>query len=156
MAGELPNRIKELREERAWSLRELDQQSGISHTKLHRIETGATAPDFNDLKRIAKAFNVRLSTLLNDEDVEVRLDEFGAELLDLLAGIPIDQRPDVLLAAHHVARAVTGIAASRSAAALRGDPDLVDRLAQRWNTLQDGDRTYALDLWNIAKLGNQP
>jgi transcriptional regulator with XRE-family HTH domain len=158
MDPEFPNRIHALRNAHrpALSLRDLAQRTGgrITHTKLQRIETGATPPDFNDLKIIANALGIRVSGLLNDEDVEVRVDEFGAELLDLLATIPNDQRADVLLAAQHVARAVTGMAASRSAAALRGEPALVDKLAQRWNTLQDSDRSYALDLWNIAKLGS--
>lgn len=150
------NRIRELREDRAWSLRDLEQRSGITHTKLHRIETGTTAPDYNDLKKIAKAFDIRISGLLIDEDVELRVDEFGQDILDLLTQIPAPERPDVLLAARHVARAVTGIAASRSSAALNGDPELVSKLAHRWNTLQDSDRPYALDLWNIAKLGRSP
>lgn len=137
-------------------MRDLEKKSGITHTKLHRIETGATAPDFNDLRRIAKAFGVRISALLNDEDVEFRADEFGDDILDLLKSIPTEQRPDVLVAAQHVARAVTGIAAGRSAAALYGDPTLVDKLAHKWNNLNESDRAYALDLWNIAKLGAQP
>lgn len=157
MEPEYPNRIQALRQAQSppWSLRDLEQRTNkrITHSKLHRIETGATAPDFDDLKIIANAFGVRISALLNDQDVELRIDDFGRDLLDLLAEVPKDQRADVLLAARHVARAVTGIAASRSAAALRGEPTLVDQLAERWNTFSEDERPRALDLWNIARLG---
>lgn len=157
MEPEYPNRIHALRHTQrpVWSLRDLEQRTGkrITHTKLHRIETGATPPDFNDLRIIANAFGVRISVLLNDEDMEVRLDEFGGKMLDLLAAIPGEQRENVVLAAQHVARAVTGIAATRSAAALLGDPILVDQLANRWNSLDENSRPRALELLNIAQLG---
>lgn len=151
MSEEHPNRIKELRDARGWSLRELDEHSGITHTKLHRIETGATPADISDLRKIARALDVKISALLNDDDVEMRADNFAAGLLDIMKQIPSEVRADVIIAAHAVVRTARGIAAQHSS--LEGNPNQVAQLAETWNRFRDAERGEALDLWKIAKLG---
>lgn len=60
MAKTLGDKIKELRSWKAWSLAELSAESGVSEASLSRIECGRQQPTYGMLKKIAKAFDVKL------------------------------------------------------------------------------------------------
>lgn len=61
-------RLREWREARKWSKRDLQQASGISRFQTARIENGHDVPDVEMLKRYACALEIPVSTLLNDCD----------------------------------------------------------------------------------------
>lgn len=152
MAEEFPNRIRELRTGRNWTVRELGDRSGIGFNTIHKLETGAVSLDVERMRRIAKAFDVKPSCLLNDEDVEFRADQSTEVLLSDLMTLPVEQRGNVLRVAVEVSDMVRSLAAQQSAAALSGNLNLIRKLADIWNGLNDDARETGLDLWKSAKL----
>lgn len=75
--NELGNLLKQLRERAKMSLKDVYKATGISDSRLNRIERGANAsePGVNDIKTLARLYGVSLIELylstgyLNDEDV---------------------------------------------------------------------------------------
>jgi len=63
---EVGRKIKELREEREWSLSELAKLASVSRSYLYRIEIGKSSPTEDKLRSIANALGVTLSNLLED------------------------------------------------------------------------------------------
>ncbi len=59
--------VKKAREQRDVSLRALAQRTGLSRSKLHRIEKGERDPGISELELIAKALHVRISDLYESE-----------------------------------------------------------------------------------------
>ena len=59
--------IKTVRKKTRVSLRSLEKRTGMSRSKLHRIETGAVDPRLSELELIAKALHVRISDLYDSE-----------------------------------------------------------------------------------------
>lgn len=138
------NRIRELREARHLSLRDLAQKANMDVNKVHRLETDAVKLDLESMRRIGRALGVPASALLLDDDVEMRADEQGAAILRELSGIPETERQSVLMMARDLVRIVKGSAASLSAAALDGDRAQVGQLAETWNTFTPEARERAL------------
>lgn len=67
----LGKKIKQLRKSKNLSLRELAKLAHISHSFIADIEAGRSNPSLNTLKSLAKALNVSLSKLLeNNPEVE--------------------------------------------------------------------------------------
>jgi transcriptional regulator with XRE-family HTH domain len=64
-------RVKALRENAGYSLRDLAERSGVSAPMLSQVERGETSPTLTVASRIAAGLDLRLSQLL-------RLDEQGA------------------------------------------------------------------------------
>ena len=60
--------VKKAREQHYVSLRALAQRTGLSRSKLHRIEKEDTAPGISELELIAKALHVRISDLYESEN----------------------------------------------------------------------------------------
>jgi len=58
--------IKELREMRDWSQRELSRQCGVSRKTLQSYESGKCNPTLKQLYAVAEAFDARPSGLLKD------------------------------------------------------------------------------------------
>lgn len=56
--GDNLNRIKDLRLEHSWSLRELSEKTGIPTATINRYERGVTEPKSEYWYRLAKAFDV--------------------------------------------------------------------------------------------------
>jgi len=65
---QLGRRIKMLRVERGWSLKDLTKQSGISVSQLSSIERGAHMPSMESLLALARALSTRPSDLLKAID----------------------------------------------------------------------------------------
>ena len=52
--------LRKQREQRAWSLRQMAQQSGISLTRLWNYEQGNHSPNLTALSKVARAFETPL------------------------------------------------------------------------------------------------
>lgn len=50
--------VRQWRERRGWSLRELGSRAGVSYVTLQRIETGAMSPTVATLEKVARALGV--------------------------------------------------------------------------------------------------
>jgi transcriptional regulator with XRE-family HTH domain len=51
-------RLREWRDERGWSVRELGQRAGVSFVTIVRIETGRMSPTVAMLEKLAKALDI--------------------------------------------------------------------------------------------------
>ena len=60
-------RIKELRTEAGFSQQELSYRSDIDRTYITQVENGKRNISINNIEKIAKALNVSLKELFNDE-----------------------------------------------------------------------------------------
>ena len=60
------NRIRELRRKRSWSQEQLGNLVGFSQSKISKIERGDW-DSLSDLRLIARALDVRLKELIDDE-----------------------------------------------------------------------------------------
>ena len=63
----LGTRVRELRENRRWSLREASDRTGVSKSMLSKIERGATSPTATVLGRLAEGFGISISQLVGGE-----------------------------------------------------------------------------------------
>ena len=66
-AGEVAKRLRELREERRISLRELGRLSGMSVNALSMIERGLTSPSVSTLYRLVEALGVPITAIFRAE-----------------------------------------------------------------------------------------
>lgn len=61
---QLANRLKTLRDRRAWSQEELARRAGISRGYLARLETARQDPTLTVIEKLAKALRVPVAELL--------------------------------------------------------------------------------------------
>lgn len=66
----LGDRIKKIRNEKEYSLRELAMKVELSASFLSQIEQGKASPSIENLKKIANELEVRVSYLIEDEYVK--------------------------------------------------------------------------------------
>lgn len=67
----LAEAVKQLREERHWSLRGMCERESLSDTTLFCIEKAKRTPNFRTLGRIASIFGLRVSELIEKaEEIE--------------------------------------------------------------------------------------
>ncbi|MFT7642575.1 MAG: transcriptional regulator with XRE-family HTH domain, partial [Pirellulaceae bacterium] len=64
ITGEVCRRVKELRNDRGWSLEELSSRCGVSRSMLSQIERGQANPTLGVTLRIARAFGLSLAELV--------------------------------------------------------------------------------------------
>lgn len=64
----LGDKIKIIRNEKGFSLRDLASQVELSASFLSQIEQGKASPSIENLKKIANALDVRVSYLIEDEE----------------------------------------------------------------------------------------
>lgn len=94
-------RLKELRQANELTQNKLAQILNISRSTIAMYETGASEPDNETLKKIAKYFNVSIDYLLDDENLEplemnrnvIKVPVFGT----IPAGIPVEMIEDTLI-----------------------------------------------------------
>lgn len=67
-------RIKKSRNEKSLSLRELATMVDLSASFLSQIEQGKASPSIENLKKIANSLDVRVSYLIEDEEVKKNSD----------------------------------------------------------------------------------
>lgn len=60
-------RLKDLRTQRGWALRELARKCGLSANAISLIERGENSPTVSSLRRLAQAFNVPISDFFLEE-----------------------------------------------------------------------------------------
>lgn len=65
MAKYVSDILRELREAKGWTLRELDRRSGISNATISRIESGLSVPKPESLIALANALEVDPKILLD-------------------------------------------------------------------------------------------
>lgn len=70
---DLGERIKKIRNDKNYSLRDLASKVDLSASFLSQIEQGKASPSIENLKKIANALDVRVSYLIEDEDVKKNL-----------------------------------------------------------------------------------
>lgn len=59
-------RLKQVREEKGYSIRALAERCGIGFATVYRIEAGRTTPRFATLERLAKALGVSVKDLIEN------------------------------------------------------------------------------------------
>jgi len=57
-------KLKEYREQRGWSLRQLGQYSGVHYVTLARLEAGKYDPRLSTLLKLCETFHVTIGELL--------------------------------------------------------------------------------------------
>ncbi|MGL5174922.1 MAG: helix-turn-helix domain-containing protein [Cetobacterium sp.] len=72
-------RIKKSRNEKSLSLRELATMVDLSASFLSQIEQGKASPSIENLKKIANSLDVRVSYLIEDEEVKKNSDLIRAK-----------------------------------------------------------------------------
>jgi len=68
MATDLGARIRELREARNWSQRQLEERASLGNGYISLVEAGERVPKPATLKKIAEAFRLTEKELTEDED----------------------------------------------------------------------------------------
>jgi len=68
MEKDIASRIRDLRNARDLSLRQLAEISGINHNVIHKWETGKATPNRANVVRLAELFNVKPAWLLFGRD----------------------------------------------------------------------------------------
>lgn len=78
------SRIRQLREQREYTIETLSRQSGCSEEMIAALEAGELVPSLTPLMKLARGLGVRLGTLLDDQSqnapVVVRAGEAGEVL----------------------------------------------------------------------------
>jgi len=55
--------LRQWRERRGWSLRELGERSGVSYVTIANVEAGKLDPRLSTLERLARALGISVRTL---------------------------------------------------------------------------------------------
>ena len=63
-------RVKELRERKHLTLKELEERSGVDGSLINRIENGKVTPRVDTALKLARALGVSVSELLKDYEYE--------------------------------------------------------------------------------------
>jgi transcriptional regulator with XRE-family HTH domain len=61
------HKLREIREQRALSLRELERLSGVDYSSISKIETGESSPKLETILKLAKALQVDLIELIDQK-----------------------------------------------------------------------------------------
>jgi len=62
-------KLRKLRLERGLSLRDLEKLSGVAYSGICRMENGEYLPNIKTLLKLARALNVRVEDLIDDEEL---------------------------------------------------------------------------------------
>lgn len=149
-----PNRIQEWRISSGLSFRQIAAtcEPPTTAAQIQKLERGERQLDLIWMRRIAKAFAIKPSELLNAEDVECRLSVSEAALLDEMRSIQ-DSDPMLLMAAvKAVLRAMVHLRETADVKAkLPGDPAIAGQLADIWADLDDTQRSRAIELVQMSR-----
>lgn len=75
MSDTLGERIRELRQARGWSLRQLGNKAGLSGAYIHQLESGVRQrPNIEMVKGLAAAFDMTLSEFIGEELTESEIE----------------------------------------------------------------------------------
>lgn len=94
-------RIKEIRAERGWALRELGERCGLSANAISLMERGENSPTVSSLRRLAEALKVPITEFFQEEHDKncvfvkqgegIRIQNADVELESLGFGLPHQQ-----------------------------------------------------------------
>jgi transcriptional regulator with XRE-family HTH domain len=79
ITGEVCRRVKELRNDRGWSLEELSSRCGVSRSMLSQIERGQANPTLGVTLRISQAFGLSLAELVESPRFSSAIEVIRAE-----------------------------------------------------------------------------
>jgi transcriptional regulator with XRE-family HTH domain len=89
-------RIKQLQEERNWTIYKLSQVCGVSQTTLRNMFTRNTLPSIATLETICKGFGITLSQFFADGSEPVTLDEEQRAMLNMWGTLTPEQKTALL------------------------------------------------------------
>ena len=92
MSKDIADRIRDLRNARDLSLRQLAELSGINHNVIHKWETGKATPNRANVVRLAELFNVKPAWLLFGRDDTTT----GLNVQDTFAALSPNSQQQVL------------------------------------------------------------
>lgn len=100
----LGDQIRQWRLARKMTQSELEQNAGLSHNTVSRIECGAVSPRLDTIERIAQALNVSIEQLqfqlspskVTENQTGYNENGYIAELIEGLAQIPEPKRGNLL------------------------------------------------------------
>lgn len=91
MQKDIASRIRDLRNARDLSLRQLAELSGINHNVIHKWETGKATPNRANVVRLAELFNVKPAWLLFGRDDSIN----GLNVQDTFAALSINSQQQI-------------------------------------------------------------
>jgi transcriptional regulator with XRE-family HTH domain len=89
-------KIKQLLQERKWSVYKLSKLSGVSQSTLSNMFNRNNAPSISTLEDICKAFGITLSQFFADEGELVSLNKEQTEMLGKWSTLTSDQKTALL------------------------------------------------------------
>lgn len=89
-------RIKQLLDERKWSVYKLSKISGVSQSTLSNMFTRNNDPSISTLEDICRAFKITLSQFFADEGDLVSLDKEQSEMLEKWSSLTSEQKNALL------------------------------------------------------------
>lgn len=89
-------RIKQLLNDRNWSVYKLSKQSGISQSTISNMFSRNNDPSISTLEDICKAFGITLSQFFANEGELVSLDKEQVEMLEKWSVLTSEQKSALL------------------------------------------------------------
>ena len=98
MSKDIADRIRDLRNARDLSLRQLAELSSLNHNVIHKWETGKATPNRANVVRLAELFNVKPAWLLFGRDDSTN----GLNVQDSFAALSINSQQQVDALINHL------------------------------------------------------
>ncbi len=89
-------RIKELIDERGWSMYKLSKASGVSQSTLSNMFNRNNDPSISTLEEICRGLGITLSQFFANEDELFSLDKEQKEMLEKWSTLSADQKSALL------------------------------------------------------------
>ncbi len=92
---QLNEKIKSLREEKKWSLREMAAKIPMSHTAYRKIEDGDTQPAWDRIARISQIHRISPSVLIQSKSVtkeHIEQQNSIDDIFEVLQGINLEMQ----------------------------------------------------------------
>ncbi|MEX3914369.1 helix-turn-helix domain-containing protein [Bacillus paralicheniformis] len=97
MGNQLGLKLKKIRKKRMLTLRDIEEQLGITHSYLSKVEWGVTNPSLKTLEKLALFFKVDKSYFFEGEKEDVHLESI-TENYDLkFQGVKVSEKELYLL-----------------------------------------------------------
>lgn len=84
---EVAKKIKQIREAKGLTAKEVISSLGMGAAMYSRIETGKTEPSLSTLEKIAKALGVTLSDFFANEDLKADINSYNGSLMEKVKAI---------------------------------------------------------------------
>ncbi len=97
---EIPNRFKNLRTEKGFSIYRLAKVSDISENYIHKIEKGESQPSVYILEKLLSCLGTTPAEFLNENSAVMYPSDFERELVETVRVLPKEKADAVL----HIAK----------------------------------------------------